>query len=177
MTRKLIISLLVVLAVLLAACSSASPTPAPKPSGGTSGSNPTESPPPTGVSATTAPSAPQAASQDLARNDVQGEVEFVVKPINLASPGDTLDFDVSMNTHSADLSWDLAKQSVLTTDTGLEVQGLSWPAGGGHHYEGTLIFPAKTADGKPLLDGAKKLMLTIRGTDVAERVFTWELSQ
>lgn len=116
-------------------------------------------------------------AQLRAQTDAQGSVEFVVTPLNLNSPDETLDFDVSMNTHSVDLSWDLAAQSVLSTDTGLEVQGLSWPVGSGHHYEGTLIFPAKTTDGKSLLDSAKTLTLTIRDTDVPERVFVWELSK
>lgn len=97
-------------------------------------------------------------------------------PLNIDPPGASLDFDVSMNTHSVDLAWDLAAQSVLKTDTGLEVVGLSWPVGNGHHYAGTLSFPA-TAEGQPLLDGAATLTLLIRDTDVPERVFTWELSK
>lgn len=113
----------------------------------------------------------------LARTDSQGAVEFVVTPLNLSAPTETYEFEVVMNTHSVDLAWDLAAQSTLKTDTGLEVQGQSWPAGSGHHYEGTLTFPAKTADGQSLLEGAKSLTLTIRDTDVNERVFVWELSK
>ena len=124
----------------------------------------------------TAPPTPSDAEQSLTRIDSQGAVEFAVTPLNLTTPGETLDFDISLNTHSVDLSWDLAAQSVLTTDTGLEVKGLNWPVGGGHHYEGTLTFPTKTADGKFLLTGAKKLTLTIQDTGVAWRMFEWELS-
>jgi len=109
--------------------------------------------------------------------DTQGAVEFAVTPLNLTTPGETLDFDVALNTHSVDLSWNLAAQSVLATDTGLEVKGLSWPVGGGHHYESILTFPAKTADGKLLLEGAKTLTLTIRDAGAASRVFEWDLSQ
>mgnify|MGYP001615254720 CR=1 FL=1 len=116
MSRKLIFPVLAVLAIALAACASASSNPATQ----TAGSS-------VAGSSTTEP------SSDLARTDSQGSVEFVVTPINLAAPGETLDFDISMNTHSVDLSWNLAAQSVLTTDTGLEVKGLSWPAGSGHH--------------------------------------------
>jgi hypothetical protein len=115
------------------------------------------------------------AAAELARSDTQGAVGFVVTPLNLAAPGATLDFDVSMNTHSIDLGWDLAARSRLVTDTGLEVSGQSWPVGSGHHYEGTLSFPATTAEGQSLLDGAARLTLSISGTDVAERLFTWEL--
>ncbi|MEK7312726.1 MAG: hypothetical protein AAB382_12200 [Chloroflexota bacterium] len=44
-------------------------------------------------------------------------------------------------------------------------------------YEGTLTFPAKTADGKSVLDGAKKLTLTIRDAGASEREFEWGISQ
>jgi hypothetical protein len=169
MTRKVIPLALSLLAATLAACSAATaepPTPLPTPAAILV----TSSPP------TQAPAPATAAIAGMAQTDSQGAVEFVVTPLNLAAPGDTLDFSVSMNTHSVDVSWNLAAQSVLSTDAGAEVQGLSWPVGGGHHYEGTLIFPAQTDDGRPLLEGAQTLTLTIQGTDVAERVFVWELS-
>ena len=82
-----------------------------------------------------------------------------------------------MDTHSANLGWNLAAQSTLATDTGREVQGQTWPVGSAHHYAGTLRFPAQTADGASLLSGAKRLTLTISDTDVAKRVFVWDVSQ
>lgn len=121
------------------------------------------------------PSATEPLAEGETRTDDQGSVVFQITPLNLASPGETLDFDVSMNTHSVDLGWDLAAQAVLSTDTGVEVQGASWPIGSGHHYGGTLSFPSRTAEGAPVLDGASTLTLVIRDTDVPERVFTWEL--
>ena len=130
---------------------------------------------PAAVNPTSAPEV--APSPDLARSDAQGAVEFIITPLNLTSPGATLDFDVSMNTHSVDLAWDLAAQATLRTDTGLEAKGHSWPVGSGHHYEGMLSFPAQTADGQPLLDGAKTLTLTINDAGVPERVFVWDISQ
>lgn len=173
MTRRVILPLFVLFAALLAACASTGPTASPAPilmtPSAPQSSNPAT--PPTAVQA------PASSGEDLSRADAQGSVEFVVTPLNLGSPGETLDFDVSMNTHSVDLSWDLAAQSVLSADTGLEVSGLSWPVGSGHHYEGTLTFPAKTADGQALLEGAQTVTLTIRNTDVAERVFVWKLSR
>jgi len=175
--RKLILSLftLLVLVLGLAACASATPAPQAQPA--------TENAPASDTGSIETSSAPSAlppagvAGQALARTDSQGAVEFVVTPLNLTTPGETLDFDVSMNTHSVDLSWDLAAQSVLATDTGLVVQGQGWPVGSGHHFEGTLSFPAKTADGKVLLDGATKLTLTIKDAGAAERIFIWELSK
>jgi hypothetical protein len=90
--------------------------------------------------------------------------------------GSVIEFDVAMNTHSVDLAWDLAAQSVLRTDSGREVGGLSWPLGSGHHYTGTLSFPGQATDGSAVLQGARTVTLTIRGTDVPERAFTWEVS-
>jgi hypothetical protein len=109
------------------------------------------------------------------RTDSQGSVTFEVTPIGLSVAAETLEFDVVMNTHSVDLAWDLAAQSVLRTEAGLEVQALSWPLGSGHHYSGRLAFPARSPDGAALLDGARILTLIIRDTDVLERVFTWEV--
>ena len=109
------------------------------------------------------------------QTDDQGAVVFTATPLNLDAPGDTLDFDVTMNTHSVDVAWDLAAQSLLRTDTGVEVQAESWPIGSGHHYAGTLSFPAHTADGASVLEGASVLTLVIRDTDVPVRLFTWDL--
>ena len=177
MNRKLILSLFTLLVLVLGLAACASPTPAPQ------AQPATENAPASDTGAIETSSAPSAlppagvAGQALARTDSQGAVEFVVTPLNLTTPGETLDFDVSMNTHSVDVSWDLAAQSVLKTDTGLEVKGASWPVGGGHHYEGKLTFLAETADGKTLLEGAKTLTLIIRDADAPERVFVWELSR
>ncbi len=111
------------------------------------------------------------------RLDEQGAVTVAVTPLNLDDPGDTLDFEVSMNTHSVDLSMDLAPLAMLTNDTGKAVQAALWDAPrGGHHVNGTLSFPA-TADGSSLLEGTGTLTLTIREIDVPERVFVWDLTE
>lgn len=113
------------------------------------------------------------------RSDEQGSVTFAVTPLNLDAPGETIDFEVTMDTHSVELSWDLAAQSTLTTDTGPGtdgVAGTNWPGGSGHHVSGTLTFPVQTADGQPLLEGARTVTLMIRDAGAAERTFTWELN-
>ena len=111
----------------------------------------------------------------MTRSDGQGAVAFEVTPLNLDDPGGTLQFDVSMNTHSVDLSMDLATLATLTTDAGITVQASLWDGPqGGHHVEGKLTFPA-SQNGKSILDGAKQLTLTIKNVDVPERVFTWKL--
>lgn len=108
--------------------------------------------------------------------DAQGSVSVVVTPINLGQPGDTIDFDISMNTHSVDLSMNLAMLSTLTTDTGKAVTPLMWEAPmGGHHVSGMLSFPADS-DGLRVLEDAQKVTLSIKNVDAPERAFTWQLT-
>ncbi len=115
-------------------------------------------------------------SADRLRSDQQGAVTVEITPLNLSDPSDTLEFDVALNTHSVDLSMDLATLATLTTDTGVVVHAASWDApSGGHHVSGKLIFPA-VKDGKSILEGASKLTLTIVNLDALSRVFEWQLN-
>jgi hypothetical protein len=134
--------------------------------------SPTRTPPPTAPPVSSQAKEPESYET---RTDSQGSVTFEVTPIGLSVAAKTLEFEVVMNTHSVDLAWDLAAQSVLRTESGVEVQALSWPLGSGHHYSGTLSFPDRSPDGAALLDGARVLTLIIRDTDVPERVFTWDV--
>lgn len=119
---------------------------------------------------------PQKQSKNTTQTDSQGAVTFEVTPLNLNNPGDTLLFDVTMSTHSVELSMDLSTLATLTTDTGTTVQATLWDGPkGGHHVEGKLSFPA-SQNGKSVLDGAKQLTLTIKDVDAPERTFVWELS-
>ena len=107
--------------------------------------------------------------------DQQGAITVDVTPLNLGAPTETLEFEVVMNTHSIDLSMDLATLATLTIDTGTTIQASLWDAPrGGHHVSGKLIFPAMK-DGKSILEGASKLTLTIVDVDAPSRVFEWEL--
>ena len=113
----------------------------------------------------------------LARADNQGAVTVNVTPTNLTSPGETLDFDVSLETHMVDLSMDIASLSTLKTDTGITVKATAWNGPkGGHHVKGKLSFPT-SQDGKSILQGAKTLTLTIRNVDAAERTFSWQITK
>ena len=113
------------------------------------------------------------ANNSLTRSDVQGAVTVNVTPLNLDNPSDELEFDIALETHSVDLSMDLATLATLTTDTGITVQATQWDAPrGGHHVEGPLIFPA-TKDGKAILDNASELTLMITDVDALSRVFQW----
>jgi hypothetical protein len=124
--------------------------------------------------------AEQAVSQQpsvLERKDSQGAVVVTVTPVNLDNPGETLDFQITMETHSVELDMDLPSLSTLSTDTGFTVQGSSWNGPkGGHHVEGTLSFPAQK-DGSSLFEGAKVIMLKIQNVDAPERVFSWEVQK
>lgn len=156
--KRLLTPALLTLSILLAACTT---TVTPLPSDPQSAPVSTESASPANVSAT--------------RIDEQGAIIIEITPLNLASPTDTFEFNVVMTTHSIDLNMDLATLSTLTTDTGVSVESTLWDAPlGGHHVEGKLIFPA-TKDGKPILEGATKLTLTIINVDAPTRVFEWEL--
>lgn len=171
---KLLLLLLLLLTAVLTACAPAA-TSIP--------SQPTESAPsqiastPTDDPALLPTLFPNSgAGGDLTRIDEQGMVVIEVTPIDLDTSADSIEFDVVMNTHSVDLSMDLAVLSTLTTDTGLTIPATQWdaPSGGGHHLTGKLIFPS-IQDGKPILEGAGKLMLTIVDLDAPLRLFEWEL--
>ena len=105
--------------------------------------------------------------------DEQGAVTVAVTPLNLNEPGETLDFEVVLDTHSVDLGMDLAERATLNTDAGLAVVPSAWEApSGGHHVAGTLSFPA-ISDGKSTLEGAREVTLLIRDVDAGERHFSW----
>ena len=164
--RRFALPLLLILPLALAACApsqAASGQPVPQPLG------------PAGQEAVPSPTEPADAPGDLVRIDQQGAVTMEVTPLNLSNPSDNLEFDVVLDTHSVDLSMDLAALATLTTDTGMTVQAAGWDAPrGGHHVGGKLIFPA-LKDGKSILEGASKLSLTITNLDAPSRVFEWGL--
>jgi hypothetical protein len=95
-----------------------------------------------------------------------------VKPMQFAA-GKPAKFEVSMNTHSVDLSADLTAVSTLTDDQGKEYRPVGWEGDGpgGHHRSGVLEFPA--LEGTP-----KSVTLVIKDiASVPERVFQWELEE
>lgn len=88
-------------------------------------------------------------------------------------------FTVVLDTHAVDLDgYDLRELAVLRTEDGREVQPVAWDApAGAHHREGTLVFPATTPDGAPLIGTqTRTIELVIRDiADVPERSFQWTL--
>src|SRR3990172_5306018 len=162
---KLVYYLLSVLApaLILAACSPAQPTAQPQPTDQPAASSPEQSSDGTRL-------------QLPERIDEQGQVPILVKPQPWEANSETLNFEVTLDTHSVDLSYDLAALSTLATDAGFTIQAVKWDApSGGHHVSGMLSFPAGV-DGKSVLDGASKLTLTIQNIDSPERTFSWDIS-
>ena len=107
-------------------------------------------------------------SKSSGENGVQVEV----KPVELTA-GKPASFEVSMNTHSGDLSQDLTAVATLKDNQGREYKPLNWRGSspGGHHRRGTLEFPA-------LAVSAKSVTLTIRKiAEVPERPFQWQLEK
>jgi len=164
---------LLLFTLLLTSCASSQATPVPTQLPKEPVSNP--APTPTDDPALLPTLFPNiAGSDEMLRLDEQGAVIVEVTPLNLGTPADTLEFDVAMNTHSVDLSMDLAQLATLTTDAGITVQATKWDAvPGGHHVSGKLIFPSIQAE-KSILEGASKLTLTIINVDAASRVFEWQ---
>jgi len=109
------------------------------------------------------------------KSDEQGFVTVDITPEKFDNSEEALTFVVALNTHSIDLSMDLAELTVLTTDTGKTVQATLWDAPlGGHHVEGKLSFPS-SFDETSVLMGAKNITLSIKDLDVPLRTFTWQL--
>ena len=120
--------------------------------------------------------APESTNLETVADD-QGKVTVAVTPVKLTGSESTLDFEVVMDTHSVDLSMNLVDLATLTTDNGRSVAAVSWDGvSEGHHVTGVLSFPA-SVDGATLLEGASRLILTIRDVDAPLREFSWSLAQ
>lgn len=79
------------------------------------------------------------------RNVESGSVEVTITPTRFDATGAT--FAITLDTHSVDLSVDLAASAALDVDgTAWTVAGWTGTGPGGHHREGELAF---TAPGPP----------------------------
>lgn len=104
-----------------------------------------------------------------ARQDSQASVTIEVTPAGGTSS--TLIFDVSMNTHSVELGYDMTKVATLSDDQGRTYPAKSWDGpGGGHHREGSLTFEV------PAGAAPKSLELNLAGIGGApSRLFKWDV--
>jgi hypothetical protein len=108
-----------------------------------------------------------------------GGVTVEVTPLTLGDDeAESLDFQVSLNTHTVELDQDLADLAVLQVD-GAEFVASGWDGSlGGHHISGVLSFAALDEDGEPILQDAGRISLVIRDlAGVDERTFTWDVSE
>lgn len=110
------------------------------------------------------------------RTSSEGQVTLTATLTGIA---DELEFAIVMDTHVVDLDvYDLRTLALLRTDAGVEVAPVRWEApAGGHHREGTLWFPALTADGTPTIGpDASTMTLVIRDVaGISEQSLHWAL--
>jgi hypothetical protein len=126
------------------------------------------------LGAVIAPSAALAqtsADATATRSSSDKGVTVKVTPRLIGSTDKLWEFDVVLDSHSADLSDDLTQSASLTTNDGRTLQPVSWkgaPAGG-HHSEGVLAFevPAPRPDTIELR--------IVRQGESAARIFRWQL--
>jgi hypothetical protein len=112
-----------------------------------------------------------AAAQLATQKDTAKGVTVAVTPANLAPGAKTWAFSVVLDTHTQDLSDDLAQSAVLVDDRGNRFRALAWDgaAAGGHHRKGVLRFNAIEPQPQAL-----ELRITRPGEERA-RVFRWSL--
>jgi hypothetical protein len=112
---------------------------------------------------------PLAASTE--RSSSERGVTVKVSAKSVGQPGSPLDFAVVLDTHSTDLSDDLAQSATLTTDDGRTFKPTGWMGAppGGHHREGVLVFNVPTP--RP---GVIELRIDRPG-ESAPRTFRWQL--
>jgi len=107
-----------------------------------------------------------------------GGVTVKVTPANLKdSDADTLDFTVSLDTHTVELNYDLVQLAVLTDNLGNEYSPASWTPeqSDGHHVGGLLSFGDRVTI---LEEGVTELTLTVKDVaGIAERFFVWSINQ
>jgi len=98
-----------------------------------------------------------------------GGVIFEVRPIdfNFNSP---VKFEITINTHSGSLDFDLTQISILEDDKGGRYSPLNWEGAGpgGHHREGILSFPK-------LKNRPKLVKLIIEDISGQPRIFEWQI--
>lgn len=102
------------------------------------------------------------------QSKTMGVVEVKVTPI-FVDNNKELVFELIMDNHSIDLSYDYTKIVVLTDNNSNSIYPSNWTGNSsGHHVKGNLVFPAFSK--KP-----KELTLTLNGVDNKLETFNWKL--
>lgn len=113
-----------------------------------------------------------ASAAELAQQSSQsGGVTVHVKPADVSGKAATWSFQVVLETHSVDLSDDLAATAVIVDAGGKKYSAVGWQgdAPGGHHRKGVLRFKALSP--RP---GSIELRIQRPG-EAASRTFRWQL--
>ncbi|MCL4366435.1 hypothetical protein M1437_04370 [Patescibacteria group bacterium] len=117
------------------------------------------------------PTQNQNSNNSLTKESSEGPVTVAVTPQGLDSSSSTWNFDISLNTHSEELSQDLVAASEIVDDQGKSYRPISWEGAppGGHHREGVLKF-------SPISPKPKFIEIKIKNVGgVSERRFKWNL--
>ena len=97
-----------------------------------------------------------------------GAVEVEVKPIS-TQPGEATVFELTLNTHSVELSYDYTQIATLADNQGNFYKPVKWTGeSSGHHLSGELIFAS-------LDENTQQLTLTLEKVDNETEDFTWKL--
>jgi hypothetical protein len=97
-----------------------------------------------------------------------GAVEVEITPVSL-DPTSNMVFDVALNTHSVDLSYDYTVIISAEDDRGDIYKAINWSGGeGGHHLSGQIEL-------EPLSQKASKITLIIDGIDNVKEKFEWDV--
>jgi YHS domain-containing protein len=106
---------------------------------------------------------------DIQTND-ENSVRVDVKPVALIT-GKPAVFEIRLNTHSVNLSYNMTEISTLQDSEGRIYKAIEWKGSplGGHHRRGMIEFPK--LEGTP-----QSVKLVIRGiAGVSERSFEWKI--
>lgn len=106
------------------------------------------------------------------KSNKQNSVRVDVRPVQLL-PGKPAKFEIRMNTHSVDLSYEMVAVSTLKDNQGREYQPIHWEGSSdeSHHRQGILEFPK-------LETNTASITLVIRKiAEVPERIFEWSVKR
>lgn len=104
------------------------------------------------------------------KESTEGPVSVAVTPKSLEA-STPWDFDITLNTHSEELSEDLVAVSELLNDQGKSYKPTAWEGAppGGHHRQGILKF-------NPISPKPKSIEIKIKNVGgIPERSFKWNL--
>ena len=102
-------------------------------------------------------------------SDDRGAVTVEATPIKIGNTEKETIFEVSLNTHSVDLTYDYVEIISLYDNFGNKYEASFWDGNnGGHHVGGQVIFPNIAED-------TTSLTLKIKNVDGIDREFSWNI--